>query len=85
MVIDNTGKWRDREGLSRHLQAKGAAKVLLTAPGKGDIPNIVYGVNNGIVSPDENIFSAASCTTNAVVPPLKVLDDEYGIVSGHIE
>ena len=85
MVIDNTGKWRDREGLSRHLQAKGASKVLLTAPGKGDIPNIVYGVNNGIVSPDENIFSAASCTTNAVVPPLKVLDDEYGIVSGHIE
>ena len=85
MVIDNTGKWRDREGLSRHLQAKGAAKVLLTAPGKGDIPNIVYGVNNGIVSTDENIFSAASCTTNAVVPPLKVLDDEYGIVSGHIE
>lgn len=85
MVIDNTGKWRDREGLSRHLQAKGASKVLLTAPGKGDIPNIVYGVNNAIVSSDENIFSAASCTTNAVVPPLKVLDDEYGIVSGHIE
>ena len=85
MIIDNTGKWRDREGLGRHLKAKGAGKVLLTAPGKGDIPNIVFGVNNDIVSASESIFSAASCTTNAVVPPLKVLDDAYGIVSGHIE
>ncbi len=85
MIIDNTGKWRDREGLSRHLKAKGAAKVLLTAPGKGDIPNIVYGVNNDIVSSSESIFSAASCTTNAVVPPLKVIEDEFGIVGGHIE
>jgi len=85
MIIDNTGKWRDREGLGRHLDAKGAAKVLLTAPGKGDIPNIVYGVNNHTVSSSETIFSAASCTTNAVVPPLKVLEDGFGIVSGHIE
>ena len=85
MIIDNTGKWRDRDGLGRHLKAKGAAKVLLTAPGKGDIPNIVYGVNNDIVSAAESIFSAASCTTNAVVPPLKALEDEYGIVGGHIE
>jgi glyceraldehyde 3-phosphate dehydrogenase len=85
VIIDNTGKWRDREGLSRHLKAKGAAKVLLTAPGKGDIPNIVYGVNHTNVDADETIFSAASCTTNAVVPPLKVLDQEFGILSGHIE
>ena len=85
VVIDNTGKWRDRDGLSRHLQAKGASKVLLTAPGKGDIPNIVFGANNDQISSTEAIFSAASCTTNAVVPPLKVIDDEFGIVSGHIE
>jgi glyceraldehyde 3-phosphate dehydrogenase len=85
LVIDNTGKWRDREGLGLHLKAKGVSKVLLTAPGKGDIPNIVYGVNSDAAAEDENIFSAASCTTNAVVPPLKVLDDEFGIVSGHIE
>jgi glyceraldehyde 3-phosphate dehydrogenase len=85
VIIDNTGKWRDREGLGRHLKAKGAAKVLLTAPGKGDIPNIVYGVNHTDVRPDETIFSAASCTTNAVVPPLMVLDQEFGILSGHIE
>ena len=85
VIIDNTGKWRDREGLSLHLQSKGASQVLLTAPGKGDIPNIVFGVNQEMAGADETIFSAASCTTNAVVPPLKVIDDEYGIVSGHIE
>jgi len=85
LVIDNTGKWRDREGLGLHLKAKGAAKVLLTAPGKGDIPNIVFGVNDDAVVDGETIFSAASCTTNAVVPPLKVIEDEYGIISGHLE
>jgi glyceraldehyde 3-phosphate dehydrogenase len=85
VIIDNTGKWRDREGLGLHLQAKGASQVILTAPGKGDIPNIVFGVNQAMASDDETIFSAASCTTNAVVPPLKVLDDEFGIISGHIE
>ena len=85
IVIDNTGKWRDRQGLSRHLQAKGVSKVLLTAPGKGDIPNIVFGVNHESIDSNETIFSAASCTTNAVVPPLKVIDDAFGIISGHIE
>ena len=85
VVIDNTGKWRDRKGLGLHLQAKGVSKVLLTAPGKGDIPNIVFGVNEEMASADETIYSAASCTTNAVVPPLKVIEDVYGIVSGHLE
>jgi len=85
IVIDNTGKWRDREGLGLHLKAKGASKVLLTKPGKGDIPNIVFGVNDDAVSMTEQIFSAASCTTNAVVPPLKAIEDAFGIVSGHIE
>ncbi len=86
MVIDNTGVFRDREGLSRHLKAKGVAKVLLTAPGKGDIPNIVYGVNQNSVDIDkETIFSAASCTTNAIVPGLEVLENKYGIIKGHIE
>lgn len=85
IVIDNTGKWRDRDGLGRHLKAKGAAKVLLTAPGKGDIPNIVYGVNHASIDPSERILSAASCTTNAIVPVLKAMNDEYGIVDGHVE
>ncbi|UOD35609.1 glyceraldehyde-3-phosphate dehydrogenase [Deferribacteraceae bacterium V6Fe1] len=85
IVIDNTGKWRDREGLSKHLKAKGVSKVLLTAPGKGDIPNIVYGVNNNTIDPNEKILSAASCTTNAIVPVLKAINDRFTIISGHIE
>jgi glyceraldehyde 3-phosphate dehydrogenase len=85
ILIDNTGKWRDREGLGRHLQAKGISKVILTAPGKGDIPNVVAGVNDELVTPQEQIFSAASCTTNAIVPVLKAVNDRFGIVSGHVE
>jgi len=85
IVIDNTGKWRDREGLGRHLQAKGVSKVILTAPGKGDIPNIVYGINNELIQEQENIYSAASCTTNAIVPVLKAVSDRFGIVNGHVE
>ena len=86
LVIDNTGVWRDREGLGLHLQSKGVDKVLLTAPGKGDVPNIVYGVNDTEFDYDkENVFSAASCTTNAIVPVLYVLENKIGIQKGHIE
>lgn len=85
LLIDNTGISRDREGLSKHLLAKGIDKVLLTAPGKGDIPNIVHGINHKNYKPDERIFSAASCTTNAIVPVLKVVDQTVGIERGHIE
>lgn len=85
IIIDNTGKWRDKEGLSKHLKSKGVSKVLLTAPGKGEIPNLVYGVNNHEIEQNESIFSAASCTTNAIVPVLKAINDRYKIVSGHIE
>src|SRR5450631_3520461 len=85
ILIDNTGKWRDREGLGRHLKAPGINKVILTAPGKGDIPNIVAGVNNELITPQEQIFSAASCTTNAIVPVMKAINDRYGIVHGHLE
>ncbi|MCX3062011.1 glyceraldehyde-3-phosphate dehydrogenase [Streptomyces beihaiensis] len=84
ILIDNTGKWRDREGLSQHLRP-GIDKVVLTAPGKGDVPNIVHGVNHDTVKPDEQILSCASCTTNAIVPPLKAMDDEYGVLRGHVE
>lgn len=85
IIIDNTGIWRDREGLSRHLQAKGVSKVILTAPGKGDIPNIVFGVNNELIAKEKEIYSAASCTTNAIVPVLKAVEDKFGIVNGHVE
>ncbi|MFG2606307.1 glyceraldehyde-3-phosphate dehydrogenase [Streptomyces sp. NPDC048514] len=84
ILIDNTGKWRDREGLSKHLRP-GVDKVVLTAPGKGDVPNIVHGVNHDMIKPDEQILSCASCTTNAIVPPLKAMDDEYGVLRGHVE
>lgn len=85
IVVDNTGRWRDREGLSQHLLSKGVSRVLLTAPGKGDLPNVVAGINEAVVSADEEVLSAASCTTNAIVPVLKAVCDEYGIVGGHVE
>jgi glyceraldehyde 3-phosphate dehydrogenase len=86
ILIDNTGVWRDREGLGRHLKAKGVAKVVLTAPGKGDIPNVVVGVNEKTVDwKKEKILSAASCTTNAAVPVLNVLEKNIGIEKGHLE
>ncbi|MFM9055726.1 MAG: glyceraldehyde-3-phosphate dehydrogenase, partial [Bacteroidota bacterium] len=85
LLIDNTGASRDREGLSRHLKASGIDKVLLTAPGKGDIPNVVYGVNERSHNEDEKVYSAASCTTNAIVPVLAVIESKLGVERGHIE
>ena len=85
IIVDNTGRWRDEEGLGQHLKAKGAAKVLLTAPGKGDIKNIVFGVNSEDIIESDTILSAASCTTNGITPVLKVINDEYGVDHGHVE
>jgi glyceraldehyde 3-phosphate dehydrogenase len=86
LLIDNTGVWRDKESLSEHLKAKGISKVLLTAPGKGDLPNIVYGVNHETPGYKEApIITAASCTTNAIVPVLDVIHRVFGIERGHIE
>ena len=85
LLIDNTGVYRDKKALSRHLKAAGVSKVLLTAPGN-EIPNIVFGANH--LKYDINsfdIFSAASCTTNAITPILKVVNDKLGIEKGHIE
>ena len=85
LVVDNTGAFRDEEALGRHLKARGVNKVLLTAPGKG-VPNIVHGVNQTDYNPEKvDIFSAASCTTNAITPILKVVEDNLGVVRGHIE
>ncbi|MHA7304021.1 glyceraldehyde-3-phosphate dehydrogenase [Arthrobacter sp. TMN-49] len=85
LIVDNTGRWRDEEGLSQHLQSRGAARVLLTAPGKGALKNIVHGINHGTITAEDTIVTAASCTTNAITPVLKVLNDKYGIVHGHVE
>ncbi len=85
LVVDNTGVWKDEDGLGKHLQSIGASKVLLTAPAKGDIKNIVYGVNNSDIQSEDKIVSAASCTTNAITPVLKALNDKFGINNGHVE
>ena len=85
LVIDNTGAFRDEVTLGRHLKAKGVAKVLLTAPGK-NVPNIVYGLNQNDYNPNTtHIYSAASCTTNAITPVLSVIEDNFGINNGHLE
>ena len=84
VVIDNTGIWRDEEALSVHIKS-GASKVILTAPAKGDIKNIVYGINDSILQENDQLISAASCTTNAIVPVLKAINDEFKINGGHIE
>jgi glyceraldehyde 3-phosphate dehydrogenase len=85
LVIDNTGAFTTEEALKRHLSSNGVDKVLLTAPGKG-VPNIVYGVNHEEYNPDElSIFSAASCTTNAITPILKAVEDTLGVTKGHLE
>ncbi len=85
IIIDNTGAWRDQEALNEHLKSNGAAKVILTAPGKGSMKNIVSGVNSHELEGDDKVIAAASCTTNAIVPILKAMHDEFEIVNGHME
>jgi glyceraldehyde 3-phosphate dehydrogenase len=86
LLIDNTGVFRDKEALSRHLKAKGVSKVLLTAPAKGEVPNVVHGVNHETIDiKNDFVFSAASCTTNAIMPVLQVINNTIGIARGHIE
>ncbi len=85
LVVDNTGIWKDEAGLGQHTSCPGVSKAMLTAPAKGEIKNIVYGINDDLIEASDTILCAASCTTNAIVPPLKVLNDKYGIESGHVE
>ena len=85
LIIDSSGVWRDAEGLRQHLQSIGASKVLLTTSGKGDIKNIVSGVNSDQINSADAIIAAASCTTNAIVPVLKSINDRFGIDHGHME
>lgn len=85
IVVDNTGRWRDEAGLSQHLRSNGVARVLLTAPGKSPLKNIVHGINDGTIEESDRILSAASCTTNAITPVLAAIDEAYGVVKGHVE
>lgn len=85
IVVDNTGRWRDAAGLGQHLECPGVARVLLTAPGKGALKNVVHGINHEVIAADDLILSAASCTTNAITPVLKAINDRYGLIHGHVE
>lgn len=81
LVIECTGKFTKKEDAEKHIQA-GAKKVLISAPGKGDMKTIVYNVNHDILTKDDVIVSGASCTTNCLAPVAKVLNDKYGIKLG---
>lgn len=81
LVMECTGRFVKEEDSNKHLLA-GAKKVLISAPGKGDMKTIVYSVNEDTLDGSEKIISAASCTTNCLAPVLKVLDHEFGIVKG---
>ena len=85
LVIDSTGVWRDQEGLEQHLASNGVSKVLLTTSGKGSVKNIVSGINSDQITSEDSVIAAASCTTNAIVPVLKCMNDRFGIVRGHME
>ncbi|VAH48492.1 unnamed protein product [Triticum turgidum subsp. durum] len=76
LVIEGTGVFVDRAGAGKHLEA-GAKKVLITAPGKGDIPTYVCGVNADLYTHADTIISNASCTTNCLAPFVKVLDQKF--------
>lgn len=82
LVVDSTGAFRDREGLSKHIQA-GAKKVIVTAPAKGEDITIVIGVNDDKYDPENHhIISNASCTTNCLAPVAKVILEKFGINKG---
>jgi glyceraldehyde 3-phosphate dehydrogenase len=81
LVLECTGLFTSIEGANKHIEA-GAKKVLISAPGKGDMKTIVYNVNDSILDGTEEVVSAASCTTNCLAPVLKVLQDNIGIEKG---
>ncbi len=83
VVLECTGVFVDVEGASKHITA-GARKVVISAPAKGKMPTIVYGVNDNTLTGEETVISAASCTTNCLAPIAKVLDENFGIVKGYM-
>jgi len=83
-VLECTGLFTDREKAGAHIRPDGARRVLISAPGKGDIPTIVLGVNDEKINPEETIVSTASCTTNCLAPMVQVMLDNFGIVTGNM-
>ena len=84
VVIESTGRFTDAETAKQHIMA-GAKKVVISAPGTGDMKTIVLGVNNDQITAEADIYSNASCTTNCLAPMAKVLDENFGIVSGFMQ
>ena len=83
VVLECTGKFTSLDKAMQHITA-GAKKVLISAPGKGEMKTIVYNVNNNILTPDDIVVSAASCTTNCLAPVLKVIDENLKIIKGNM-
>ena len=81
VIVESTGLFRDDKSAGKHLEA-GAKKVIISAPGKGDIQTIVLGVNDDELDKSNDIFSNASCTTNCLAPMAKVLDESFGLKQG---
>ncbi len=81
VIVESTGFFRDDKTAGKHIEA-GAKKVIISAPGKGDLQTIVLGVNDDELDKNNNIFSNASCTTNCLAPMVKVLDDAFGVKQG---
>ena len=83
VVFECSGKFTDKDNATLHIKA-GAKKVIISAPAKGDLKTIVYNVNDDILTGEEEVISAASCTTNCLAPVLKVINDEFGIEKGYM-
>ena len=83
VVFECTGLFTKLEDASKHIEA-GAKHVIISAPAKGDLKTIVYNVNHEILTGDEKVISAASCTTNCLAPVVDVLDKEFGIIKGYM-
>ena len=83
IVLECTGFFTEKEKAEAHIKA-GAKKVLISAPGKGDLKTIVFGVNHEILDGSETVVSGASCTTNCLAPMVNVLKNEFGFVSGQM-
>ena len=81
LVLECTGKFTAKEDAMKHITA-GAKKVLISAPGKGEMKTVVYGVNDNVLSNEDVIVSAASCTTNCLAPVLNILQKNIGIKKG---
>jgi glyceraldehyde 3-phosphate dehydrogenase len=81
VIIESTGIFRDDKGASKHIEA-GAKKVIISAPGKGDLQTIVLGVNDDEIDKSKTVYSNASCTTNCLAPMAKVLDEAFGLKQG---